>query len=216
MALATEAAAGGPTPIYSTTPYSDQAGPLRGFTSTAAGPEEQQLVVSVGLADGHSYGPSAALVGMPGVTGEWKPMEVALAGPAASTGLDFLIAHRTGSDQNDAGSATTRGTELRIGSGLREFTSPPSWSRPAWYVFAASDGQALIYTPSTDPTSPNHAFHMQDRVNIGDMQIGVSAEAKGMQASLSYIRREVTTIDLIRHEETAQDDFAGLTFTWRK
>jgi hypothetical protein len=83
-------------------------------------------------------------------------------------------------------------------------------------VFAASDGQALLYTPSSDPTSPNHAFYLQDRVNIGDLQVGISAEAHGMQASLSYIRREVTTIDAIRHEETADDNFTGLTLTWRR
>ncbi|HVY02127.1 MAG TPA: hypothetical protein VG983_00605 [Caulobacterales bacterium] len=219
MALATETAAEGPTPAaYHNAPYADRSGTLRGFATTPpSADDDHQIAVTAGLST-RMYGPSAGFVGMPG-EGHWRSAEISITGPTALDGVDFSVAHRRGAEEDDSGRATTNGAELRIGRGLKgltEFKSPPSWRRPAWYVFAASDGQALLYTPSSDPTSPNHAFYLQDRVNIGDLQIGVSAEANGMQASLSYIRREVTTIDAIRHEETADDNFTGLTLTWRR
>jgi hypothetical protein len=219
MALATQAAAEGPTPAaYHNSPYTEETGPLRGFTTTPTPAEDDhQIAVSANLST-HTYGPEAGFVTTPN-DGHWRPIELSITGPTALDGVDFSLAHRRGSEQDLSGRATTSGAEVRIGRGLKgltEFQSPPSWRRPAWYVFAASDGQALLYTPSSDPTSPNHAFYLQDRVNIGDLQVGISAEAHGMQASLSYIRREVTTIDAIRHEETADDNFTGLTLTWRR
>jgi len=218
MALATEAASAGPTPAYATTQNPDHYETLRGLSQLSEeGPAP--LALSVGLSAGHGYGPSTALVAMPG-SGEWQPLEISIAGPAASSGLDFSVSRRAGSEQGPNGQATTAGAELRIGqrltANMARFRSPSSWSQPAWYIFAASDGQALTYTPSNDPEALNRNFRLQDRVNIGDIQAGISMEAAGLQASLSYVQREVTTMDVIRHEERSREDFTGLTLTWRR
>jgi hypothetical protein len=219
MALATEAAAAGPTPAYATAQNPDFEAALRGYMPAAdTGPAP--LTLTVAVAPGHMYGPSAGLVAMPG-SGDWRPLEISVAGPAASSGLDFSVSHQAGSDQGPTGLATTSGAEVRIGQGLASslaprFRSPTSWSHPAWYIFAASGRQALTFTPSTDPEALNRNFRLQDRVNIGAVQAGISMEAAGLQASLSYVQRQVTTMDAIRHEERAQEDFAGLTLTWRR
>jgi hypothetical protein len=219
MALATEQAAAGPTPAYATPMNPDSYEALRGLTPVSD-EAPAPLTLSVDLAPRHAYGPSAGLVAMPG-SGEWRPLEISIAGPAASSGLDFSVSHHEGSNQGPTGQAMTSGAEVRIGQGLASglaprFRSPPSWSHPAWYVFAASGRQALTFTPSTDPEALNRNFRLQDRVNIGDVQAGISMEAAGLQASLSYVQRQVTTMDAIRHQERAEEDFAGLTLTWRR
>ena len=60
------------------------------------------------------------------------------------------------------------------------------------YVFAASDGRAAS-APGSQDLRPrrDHAFRTGPSVNIGDVQVGVSAEAR-MQASLPTFAREAT------------------------
>lgn len=214
MALATEQAADGPTPVI--TAAATQDFPLRGFTE-AAGPPQQPFSINMRQTP---YGPSAALTALPG-SDSYRPVELSVSSESP-LGLDVSLTQRAGSVQDSSGATQSRGAEVRVGQRLKslgvakEFQSPSSWSKPAWYVFAGGDGQALTYTPSNDPTQVNRNFRMQDRVNIGDIQAGISVEAGGMQASLSYVKREVTTIDKIRHEETTDESFTGFTFTWRK
>jgi hypothetical protein len=208
MALATEQSVEGPTPVMAV----QAEGALRGFMASAM-VEPTSPQISLGSRE-VPYGPSAALASMPGSEG-FKAIEVSLTG-ASALGLDVAVASRTGANQDADGATQTSGAEVRIGQRLqslvggKEFEGSTSWKKPAWYVFAASDGQALTFTPA----SPNN-FALQDRVEIGDVQAGIAAEANGTQVSLSYMQREVTTVDMIRHRESRKEDFIGLTFTRR-
>lgn len=214
MALATQQAAEGPTPVMNVGATDDF--PLRGFTEVA-GPPEQAFSLNMRQTP---YSASSALMPSPGAD-SYRPMEMSVSSESPF-GLDFSLTQRAGSVQDASGATQSRGAEVRVGQRLKslgvakEFQSPTSWEKPAWYIFAGGDGQALTYTPSNDPSQVNRNFRMQDRVDIGDIQAGVSVEAGGMQASLSYVKREVTTIDKIRHSETKDESFTGFTFTWRK
>lgn len=110
-----------------------------------------------------------------------------------------------------------RGSELRLGRGLRASHGPrkTSWDSPAWYIFAASDDEALTWTPGVaGATRSGPSFAVQDRVEIGDMQAGVTYEAGGLQASLAYVERDVSVTTGAR--TVSQDEsFTGFTLTYR-
>ena len=214
MALATEEAEMGPTPTMEVLTGESR----RGFTTVVTREDKPMLNVSYGPSLRNSFGPSAGLAPLPS-SGEYRPLELSFSAPIPN-GFDVEVSRRTGSAQGPNGSAVTQGAEVRIGKRLMalapSFKSPDSWRKPTWYVFAASDGQALVYTPSTDPTSLNRNFTTQDRIKLGSIQAGVAIEARGMQASFSYVKREITTLDLIREKQTQDDDFLGFTFTYRR
>ena len=90
-------------------------------------------------------------------------------------------------------------------------------AEPTWYFFAASEDEALTWRPgarSDFGSSGGASFALQDRVEIGDMQAGVTYERYGMQASLAYVEREFTVVSGSQ-SFTQDDSFAGLTITMR-
>jgi len=138
--------------------------------------------------------------------------EVALAAATSPGGLDVGFAQRTSLESSASGERVARGAEVRIGRRLRgvvaEFEQP-TWDRPSWYFFAASDGQALTWTPAT--ANGARDVRLQDRVTIGDMQAGITIQASGLQASLTYLEREVSNA-----QRTDKQSFAGLAITLRR
>lgn len=132
--------------------------------------------------------------------------------------IDVAIAQRGGFGFNADGDIAreSRAAELRLGRGLgmrREDNS----GAPRWYMFAASEDEALTWAPGarTDFGGSGAAFALQDQVEIGDIQAGVTYEAYGLQASLAYVEREVSVRSGSRtfsHDE----NFAGFTLTMRR
>ncbi|MDX2237343.1 MAG: hypothetical protein NW203_07245 [Hyphomonadaceae bacterium] len=132
--------------------------------------------------------------------GNW---DVALAPRAA------ILANRDG----DIGSARA-GVEARIGQRLARVVRPwqtPSWDQPTWYFFAASDGQALTWAPDVAVPGRTNGLRLQDRVELGDMQAGISMEAGGLQTSFAYVQRDISGVG-----GSAEENFAGVTLTWRR
>ncbi|WP_395645782.1 hypothetical protein [Terricaulis sp.] len=144
--------------------------------------------------------------------------EVALLARESVRGLDAQISHRgtVGVDENGDISTQSRGTELRLGRGLGgERNNRPS-ATPTWYFFAASDDEALTWRPGGRNAfgGASGSFSLQDRVEVGDLQAGVTYEVYGIQASLAYVEREIsvrTGSQSFSHDE----DFAGVTLTMR-
>ncbi|MBK8543987.1 MAG: hypothetical protein IPL62_10780 [Caulobacteraceae bacterium] len=66
----------------------------------------------------------------------------------------------------------------------------------------------------TEFGSSGSSFGLQDRVEIGDMQAGITYERYGIQASLAYVEREFTVVSGSQ-SFTQDDSFAGLTLTMR-
>jgi hypothetical protein len=146
-------------------------------------------------------------------------LEYALSAPARQTGLDLdlAIAPRAGFALGpEGGQLRSVGGEVRLGRRLEnlvgEFTTNATWDRPAWYFFAATDGSALTWTPEAMAGAARRGLSFQeDRVIVGDAQIGISVEARGMQASFSVINREVSN-----GPETREENFVGASITMRR
>ena len=140
----------------------------------------------------------------------------ALPGHRSGLGLDVGIASRTTLSRDEDGeiSRASSGTELRIGQRLAQLVQPweaPTWDAPTWYVFAAADGQAVTWRPEDAAGPSTDGVRWQDRVEVGDFQAGLSLEAGGVQASLSYVERDVNGWGA-----SASENFTGVTLTWRR
>ncbi len=144
--------------------------------------------------------------------------EVAVVATAAS-GFDISFAQRGGVGINEDGEIEreSRGSELRLGRGLRSMPRDQPSAGPTWYFFAASDDEALIWRPGTRTAfgTSGPSFALQERVEIGDLQAGITYEQNGWQASLAYVEREVSVRSGSR--TFSQDEsFAGVTLTMRR
>jgi len=149
--------------------------------------------------------------------GNYRRYEVALIA-SAPRGFDVAFAQRGGLGFNQAGDLEreSRSSELRLGRGLRSMRRDAPSSEPKWYFFAASEDEALIWRPGmrTEFGSSDGGFALQDRVEIGDMQAGITYEANGWQASLAYVEREIS-VQAGNENYTADENFAGFTLTMR-
>lgn len=137
---------------------------------------------------------------------------------SSSRGLDVSFAQRGGVGVNEDGEIDreTRGSELRLGSGLRDMPRDEPSREPKWYIFAASEDEALIWQPGSTNAfgRSGNGFALQDRVEIGDLQAGVTYEANGWQASLAYVEREWSFRTGAR-SYSQEEAFAGFTLTMR-
>lgn len=138
---------------------------------------------------------------------------------ASDQGLvDVSIAQRAsfGSDRNGDIDERGSGSEVRIGRNLvRERDDGPRQGSSV-YAFVASDDQALTYSPGqrNDFGGADGGFALQDQVQIGDLSAGVTYERAGVQASLAYVERDVST--RVGRENFSQEErFAGVTVTMR-
>jgi hypothetical protein len=136
------------------------------------------------------------------------------------SGIDVSFAQRAGVGFNDQGDVErqSRASELRLGRGLRgiERDDGPS-AEPSWYFFAASEDEALVWRPGArnEFGGSGSSFALQDQVEIGDMQVGVTYERYGIQASLAYVERQISVRS--GSQGFKQDEnFAGVTLTMRR
>lgn len=153
--------------------------------------------------------PTPATIGSgdfePGFSGEVS------AATESPVGLDIGFTQRASLQTDAFGERSSRGAEVRIGRRLRGLVAEfeqPTWDRPTWYFFAASDGQALTWTPNAGGSRP---LRVQDRVTVGDIQAGLSIQASGLQASLTYLQREVSNA-----QRSDTQHFAGVSLTLRR
>ncbi|HET9230498.1 MAG TPA: hypothetical protein VFO00_04375 [Vitreimonas sp.] len=147
----------------------------------------------------------------------YRRYEVALIA-SAPRGFDVAFAQRGGLGFNANGDLErqSRSSELRLGRGLRDMPRDAPSAAPKWYFFAASEDEALIWQPGmrTEFGSSDGGFALQDRVEIGDLQAGVTYESNGWQASLAYVEREVS-VQAGNRTYTEDQNFAAVTLTMR-
>jgi hypothetical protein len=153
------------------------------------------------------------------VPGEERRYEFSITAPGRITGLgvDVGVAPRASfaTDPDGRLASAGAGAEVRVGQGLENLVDrweAPTWDAPAWYFFAASDGQALAWSPEQAagvPGARGDGLRWQDRIEVGDFQAGVSVEAGGLQASLSYVQRDIST-----RYGSSEENFAGVTVTY--
>jgi hypothetical protein len=152
-----------------------------------------------------------------------KPLNMSLSVAASviPRALDFGFAQRTSVVDDDSGQFFTRGAEVRLGQRLEGLVSEhggATWDRPSWYLYAASEGQALTWTPADPQAGARGSVALQDRVEIGDVQAGVTIEAAGMQGSIAYLEREVSNGRIGSADRTRSETerYVGATFTVRR
>lgn len=146
-----------------------------------------------------------------------RRIEVSALSSAEQSGLpvDVSVAQRATLRVSEDGDLrhAGRGTEVRIGRGLARLANSwrdaGSWRNPTWYLFAAGDNEQLAWAPGAQGRSS--VSYREDRVEIGDMQIGIAAEAMGIQASLAYVQR-----DIHGKYGSVDENFTGVTLTWRR
>jgi len=150
--------------------------------------------------------------------GDDKTYELALVARAGA-GFDVSLSQRAGVGFDSSGEIDreSRASELRLGRGLRGMRDEPSLT-PTWYFFAASEDEALIWRPGQQRNAfggSSPGFALQDRVEIGDLQAGITYEFRGIQASLAYVEREINV--RTGAQNFSQDErFAGFTLTYRR
>jgi hypothetical protein len=142
-----------------------------------------------------------------------EPIEMLLAAPMKF--FDVGFAQRTVSTEYRGAYVTGQGAEVRVGQGLalRQSNGAAS-SRNGWYLFAASDGRQLSWTPASDPAAPTRTLRLDQGVEIGDLQLGLAAQRGHVQTSLSVVKRTVKSY-FGPFKTSADDSFAGLTLSWR-
>jgi hypothetical protein len=141
--------------------------------------------------------------------------EVSLvAGSADGFGVSFAQRGGVGLNEDGEVERETRGAELRLGRGLRDMPRDRPSREPRWYVFAASEDEALIWRPGQQTAfgQSGPSFALQERVEVGDLQAGITYEVNGWQASLAYVEREVSFRTGSRHFRQ-DESFAGVTLT---
>lgn len=133
-------------------------------------------------------------------------------------GFDVSFAQRAGIGFNNRGDVDreSRSSELRLGRGLRDMPRQAPSPQPRWYIFAASEDEALTWQPGgrSEFGLSSPSFALQDRVEIGDIQAGITYEQNGWQASLAYVEREISVRSGSRTFSQDQD-FTGITLTMR-
>lgn len=149
---------------------------------------------------------------------EYRHYELALVARAAN-GIDVSFNQRGGIGFNEQGDIErqSRASELRLGRGLGlSQDDNPASIEPRWYIFAASEDEALTWRPGSRSEfgGSGSSFALQERVEIGDLQAGVTYEANGWQASLAYVEREVSVRTGSR-TISQDEDFTGFTLTMR-
>jgi hypothetical protein len=142
-------------------------------------------------------------------------LELSANGDVTGMPLDFSIAQRAsfGSDSHGDINRHSRGAEVRVGRALGEPRGElSSASQSRIYVFAASDDEALTWQPGAES---QRFGYQQDRVEIGDMQAGVTYERGTMQASIAYVEREISAT-VGQTSMSNEENFAGVTLTMRR
>ncbi len=134
---------------------------------------------------------------------------------AENSGLpvDVSLTQRATLRVSEDGDVSRSGTgaEVRVGRGLARLANSfrdANWDSPTWYFFAAGDNEQLAWAPNARGRAVSYT---EDRVEIGDMQVGVAMETHGLQASIAYVQR-----DIQGKYGSAEENFTGVTLTWRR
>lgn len=102
--------------------------------------------------------------------------------------------------------------EIRIGNVRFERSD----SKPSgWYVFAATDGEALsMNTKSITGSRDSMTVTLVDQITVGDLQAGISTYvADGTQLTFSYIETEASFSASGGMSNSKKESFAGISLS---
>lgn len=129
--------------------------------------------------------------------------------PGGSDGLDFGVSPRAGVSIGEDGPAARAGATVRLGQYLDAFET----DRPAWWLFAGADRQAVMYDPGQG-FDVRDALAMQPYAMVGDAQAGVAVRVGSADVSLAYVHRE-TRYSMPQQGWETSEGFAAFSLTWK-
>lgn len=140
------------------------------------------------------------------------------AAPSEVTGFRFDIGVVPRASYVEDGNFSTRrvGGEIRLGQDIDHRGN--SFGLPSWYLFAGADGEAVIFNNGSAGSGLDviNGLQLRDQVTVGDIQAGLNIKRYGTNFALSYIRREVE-YDINDAERIERnEDFGGITLSWRR
>lgn len=139
------------------------------------------------------------------------------AAPSAKTGLNFDLGLVPSLSYAQEGDFTVRrvGAEFRLGQDIDQRGN--NSGLPGWYFFAGADGEAVIFNNSTAGNGLGliDGLQLRDQVTVGDIQAGLNLRYGSTNIAFNYIRREVE-YELNSEIFERDEDFGGITFTWRR
>jgi hypothetical protein len=97
------------------------------------------------------------------------------------------------------------GALVRIGENLSEQRAPADSS---WRFFAAADAHAITWDFDRND---DEGVRVEDKMLVGDAQLGVARPVGGGDLALGFIHREVSAEGASRNEQ-----FGGVTFTMQR
>lgn len=202
------------------------------FVTTAAAQEAPFAAIETDGADRLAYGPETGIpnsLGLFATRQQFGPqpdraqlnLSLALAAPVIAGGLDVSFAQRASFAEDDTSERLAGGAEVRLGQRLEQLVGEhggATWDKPSWYLYAASEGSALTWTPADAAYGERSALGYQERVEIGDLSAGVTMEAGGVQGSIAYLQREITNARIGSSDRTRSvtENYIGATLTVRR
>jgi|CXWL01.1.fsa_nt_gi hypothetical protein len=179
---------------------------------------ERRIDISIRAQNGARFTPFTETDRPPADHNGSRSYEVALTARTGMGDVSFAQRGALGVDENGDITSQSQGSELRLGRGLANIRRDQPSRIPVWYFFAASDDEALVWRPGARSSldgGRSSSFALQDRVEIGDLQAGITYERGRMQASLAYVEREISVRTAGSHTISSDESFAGLTLTMR-
>ncbi len=131
--------------------------------------------------------------------------------PGGFDGLDIGLAPRAGVSMSGAGAAAEAGATVRLGRYLGDYDGD---ERPAWWVFAGADRQALMFDPG-EGFRLREAFAMEPYAIVGDAQAGVAMRFGPADLSVAYVHRE-TEFSMPNDSWETSEGFAAFTLSLRR
>jgi len=126
----------------------------------------------------------------------------------AQGGFNLQLTPRAGVRFDQESQSAVVGAVIRIGDNLREGSEMDS---DTWYFFAGADAEAITYTPSSLRRLTSGAFHLQDRIIVGDAQAGLGYRLGTADLALTYFKRQASA-EGFKYDE----DAAALSITWKR
>ncbi len=123
-------------------------------------------------------------------------------------GFNLQLTPRAGIQFNEESKSALVGAIVRIGDNLREGSEMKS---NTWYFFAGADAEAVTYTPNSIRRLTKGAFHLQNRIIVGDAQAGLGYRLGSADLALTYFKRNARAENYSYNE-----DAAALSITWKR
>lgn len=120
----------------------------------------------------------------------------------------FTIEPRFSRERSSDSGLSSYSAEIRLGNFM---TIDKGRKGKGWYVFAATDGEALSFKPGAIGGDTNMSVSLTEQIVIGDVQAGVSTFIGDTQLTISYMESEAKYSAPGGISNSKTEGFAGIS-----